>query len=274
MKKSLENREIALMYSGGLDTTYVALQLTEEFSKVHLLTFCNGICVRVSASKKHVAVLQEKFGRDKFEYTTIPIVDAFSLFKKNLLKDILKYKSPLLFDLCCRLSMETTTIIYCLIKGIQYASDGSNPNTQGEIFIQQEKYLKVVETFFSRYGIQYVHPYKELKSRKEIRERLQKMVGRKTGITFLETFGITSQLFTQPFCLWSPVPFLFTSGLRRMPFIKYFDLSVEDAICFRLEKEKIVRTFIDNHINPVRCLPRKRSKVLWGLLFWRGKKAI
>ena len=78
----VEKKEIALMYSGGLDTTYAALQLAEEFSKVHLLTFCNGACIRVDASKKHALMLQDKFGRDKFEHSIISVAKILSFIKK------------------------------------------------------------------------------------------------------------------------------------------------------------------------------------------------
>lgn len=239
----MKNNEIALMYSGGLDTTYTALQLAEKFGKVHLLTFCNGICVRTEASRKHVALLQEKFGKDKFEHTVIPIAHIFAFLRKNVIDDIRKYKSPLLFDLCCRLSMEVATILYCLAKRIGYASDGSNPRTQGQMFIQQEEYLKIVDKFFSQHGIESVRSYKRLSSRNEIAQRLRE-AGINTGVKWFRFLRISTQLFTQPFCLWAPVPFLFTAGLR-IPFIRYFNLSVEDAIRFRLEKEKLVQRFIE-----------------------------
>lgn len=244
MKLSM-NREIAIMYSGGLDTTYLALQFAKEFNRVHLLTFCNGICVRSDASKKHIPILQKKFGKDKFKHTIIPIKEIFSLLKKGIFKDMVKYKSPLLFDLCCRLSMEVATIFYCLDKGISYACDGSNPRTQGQMFIQQKEYLKLVDSFFSHYGIESVRSYAVLNSRDEITQKL-KEAGINTGARWLKFLGISTQLFTQPFCLWAPIAFLFTSGIRKIPPIQHFSLSLKEASSFRLEKEKLARNFIDH----------------------------
>ncbi|MDD5614258.1 MAG: hypothetical protein PHQ54_04210 [Candidatus Omnitrophica bacterium] len=237
-----EKKEIALLYSGGLDTTYLALQLAEKFDKVHLLTFCNGVCVRVNSSQRHVCILQKSFRTDKFEHSIISTAEIFSLLKKGLLKDILKYRSPLLFDLCCRFSMEIATVYYCANKRIRYVTDGNSPKTQGEIFLQQERYLDIISKFFSRYGIEYIR-LKNLESRDDKINSL-KASGLKTGLRFLGKLGITTQLFTQPFCLWAPVAFFFTSPLRKMPFIKYFDLSVEDAILFRLRKEELVGELI------------------------------
>jgi hypothetical protein len=240
----MKDKEIALMYSGGLDTTYAAVQLAEEFSKVYLLTFCNGVCIRPASSKKHVSILQEKFGKDKFEHTIIPIEHIFAFLRKGIISDIKKYKSPLLFDLCCRLSMEIATILYCLDKKIGYASDGSNPRTQGQMFIQQKEYLSVVDKFFSYYGIESVRSYEMLGSRDEIAQKLYE-TGVNTGVKWLKFLGVSRQLFTQPFCLWAPVAFLFTSGIRKIPLIQHFSLSLEEAISFRLEKEKLAQKFIE-----------------------------
>ncbi|OGW75955.1 MAG: hypothetical protein A2Z72_04640 [Omnitrophica bacterium RBG_13_46_9] len=240
----MKNKEIALMYSGGLDTTYAALTLAETFSKVHLLTFCNGVCLRPRASRKHFSMLREKFGRDKFEHTVIPIAHIFAFLRKNIIKDMLKYRSPLLFDLCCRLSMEIATILYCMDKRVSYATDGSNPRTQGQMFIQQEGYLKLVDKFFSRYGIESVRSYNMLCSRDEIRQRLRDK-GINTEVRWLRFLGISTQLFTQPFCLWAPVAFLFTSATRKIPLIRYFSLSQEKAIIYRMEKEKLAQRFIE-----------------------------
>ena len=155
-----------------------------------------------------------------------------------------RYKSPLLFDLCCRLSMEVATILYCLDKKISYASDGSNPQTQGQMFIQQEEYLRTVDRFFSQYGIESVRSYKRSSSRNEIAQRLRE-AGIDTGVDCLKFLSVTTQLFTQPFCLWAVVPFLFTSGLRRIPLIQYFALSLEEAMSFRSEKERLAQRFIE-----------------------------
>jgi hypothetical protein len=261
-----EKKEIVLMYSGGLDTTYTALQLAEEFSKVHLLTFCNGMCVRAGASKMHVDLLQERFGSDKFEHAIISVSQVFSFLKKGLLKDMVKIHSPLLFDLCCRLSMEVATIFYCVDRGIKCATSGNNPDTQGEIFLQQEKYLNIVSSFFLHHGVQYLHPVKHLDSRKEITKQLEG-AGIKTGTNLLGRIGISTQLFTQPFCLWAPVAFFFTSNLRKIPLVQYLDLPLEKAIAYRLRKEKLADNLIDylklnsslSHIYP--CKKNNLTKI-------------
>jgi len=247
------DKEIVIMYSGGLDTTYITLELAKKFEKVHLLTFCNGVCIRSGVSKKHVSIFQEKFGVNKIEHSIISVAGIFAFLKIDLLKDMIKYRTPLLFDLCCRLSMEMATAIYCIKKGIGCITDGNNPDTQGEMFIQTRKYLEVVGQFFSKYDINYVHPVKMLNSRSEMIGRLRQ-VDINSGINLFEKIGVTSQLFTEPFCLWAPVAFLFTSRLRNLPFAKIFNISLENAINFRLEKEKLIQPLLNRYIqlnNPI-----------------------
>jgi hypothetical protein len=240
----LKNDEIVLMYSGGLDTTYIAVQLAKKYEKVHLLTFCNGFCVRPESSRENISILKDKFGAFRFEHSIIPIGDIFSFLRKNILKDMIRYRSPLLFDLCCRLSMETAMVLYCLDKKIKHAADGSNPKTQGQMFIQQEGYLREVDKFFSGFGIEIDRSYKMLDSRDDVTKELVKE-GIDTGVKWLKYLGITTQFLTQPFCLWAPVAFLFTSDIRKLPFIRPFSLSMEKAAVFRAEKEKEAAKFIN-----------------------------
>jgi hypothetical protein len=228
--------EVALMYSGGLDTSYVALRLAEEFDRVHLVTFCNGMCFRPGASRKHVTLFRGMFGAEKFVHALVPSAPIFRELRKGLAWEMVRHRSPLLFDLCCRLSMETAAIDYCRRHGITLIADGSNPASQGEIFLQQEAYLETSRRYFAAHGISCIAEYNTISKRALISAELRKR-GIVTGAGWLEKLSISSQLHTQPFCIWAPVPFFFTSFLRKLPFIRYFDLPVGRAIIFRRKKE-------------------------------------
>lgn len=245
MSQDYSGKEIALMFSGGLDTTTAAATLAKVYRRIHLLTFCNGICIRVNASKVHAGELKEKFGSDKFIHRIIYIADLFAQIRKGLKKYLKKYKSPLIFDLCCRLSMEVTTIIYCLENNILYASDGNNP-AQDTIFLQQPKYLCRVEAFFKEHGIECIHPVDYFEERCVRTDNLKKL-GFNSGNKLLEKIGITSQLANQPFCLWAFIAFFFTSWMRHNPIIKKYSLPLDAAIEFRCNREKIARSYIQRY---------------------------
>lgn len=239
--------EISLMYSGGLDTTMAAFILAQQFRQVHLLTFCNGLCMRVERSSVHVQALKQKFGNEKFVHRVIYVADLFVQLRRGLWQYFRRYKSPLVFDLCCRLSMEAATVIYCLENNIRYAADSNNA-AQDAIFLQQQQYLNIVDDFFNHYGIRMLHPVYYRESRVKRRDNL-KLLGLNGGYKFLERIGITSQLFNQPFCLWAPISFFFTSYLRHLPLIKKYTLSLENAIDFRLNREEIARDYIQKYLN-------------------------
>lgn len=231
------------MYSGGLDTTAAALVLAQDFKRVHLVTFCNGFCIRVSRSKLHFKQLQAKFGADKIIHEIIDAQGIFSQIKTGLMEYIGKYRSPLVFDLCCRLAMETALIIYCLRNNISYVADG-NSLAQDQIFLQQAEYMRAVDQFFQDYTIQSIHPVMDYEERSRRIKRIGDS-GFSKGHEWLEKYlGIGSQLFNQPFCLWAPVPFFFTSGLRKLPFINKFNLPLEKALEFRKEREAVARECI------------------------------
>lgn len=128
--------KIAFMYTGGIDTTYIASSLAEKYRKIHLLTFCNGVCIRTEASKVNYCILKVNSSEEKYERKILSVPMIFKFLREGIIKDIINYKSPLLFDLCCKLVMEAATVIYCKERGIEYVTDGNNPNIQGEIFLQ------------------------------------------------------------------------------------------------------------------------------------------
>jgi len=141
--------------------------------------------------------------------------------------------------------MEVATIIYCLENNIYSAADGNNP-AQDAIFLQQLDYLRVVDNFFKSYGIDYIHPTYFSKSRLGRRDYL-KQLGFNSGSKLFEKLGITSQLFNQPFCLWAPVAFFFTSRLRKFPLIKKYSLDLDSAIEFRNNRERIAKDYIQRY---------------------------
>jgi hypothetical protein len=241
----VSHAEIALMYSGGLDTTVSAAILAKRFKRVHLITFDNGVCIRKRSSLIHVADLKNKFGEDKFIHKIISSADLFAKIRKGIWGYFRQYNSPLVFDLCCRLSMETALVIYCLKNNIQHAADSNNV-AQDAIFLQQADYLKIVDNFFKGYGINLIHPVYDHECRLERMDKL-KSLGLQKGYKILEKIGITSQLFNQPFCLWAPLSFFFTSWTKNFPLVKKFTLPSKKAFEFRADRERIAKKCIQEY---------------------------
>ena len=237
------------MYSGGVDSTLAVAQLLEsgDVSKMHLLTYCNGLCVRVENSRVHVAELRKRYGADRVYHEISNVTDIFEELRSPIVELIKEYGSTLIIDLCCRLSFDTASVIYCINHGVKHLACGTNID-QGKLFLEKPEFLKVVTDYFAEYGIEFFTPvYGRMGGRDGRIDRLRER-DLSTGPMFFEKISITSSLFHQPFCLFGIHTFFFTSFARNLPGIKQlstrFSLSTEDAIRARFDRQEIARRLI------------------------------
>jgi hypothetical protein len=245
--------ELVMMFTGGVDTTLAAARIMDanQCDRLHLLTFCNGICIKVENSRVHADELKEMYGADRIHHEIIYVTEIFKKIRSPLRELIREYNSTLVFDLCCRLSMESAAIMYSLDNGLSAICDGTNID-QGRLFLERPEYLRVSKEYFASFGIEYFSPvYKKMGGRLGRREELIQR-GFTMGPKILETLNITSCLFTQPFCLMGFHTFFFTSFMRNAPLLKKFiakhNLSLERAIELRLDRQKIARALIEEHL--------------------------
>lgn len=161
------NKEISLMFSGGVDSTMAAITLSAQYSKVHLLTYCNGHGhYNLKNSKNRAKELISKFG-NKFIHRLISIED---LFKKmaidTLLEDYKEFKSGFIWCLGCKMTMHTRSIIYNLENKIKFMSDGSSQDTS-EMVEQMLISVSLIMMFYERYNIDFFVPvYKQTREEK------------------------------------------------------------------------------------------------------------
>ena len=138
-------KDLAMMFTGGVDTTLAAAKLLEsnEAERLHLLTFCNGMCVAVNNSGVHVEELRRKYGRSRIIHEISYVTETFEELRNPVAQLIKEWGSTLIVDLCCRLSFETTAITYCINNGITDICDGTNID-QGRLFLEKPEYLHQV----------------------------------------------------------------------------------------------------------------------------------
>jgi len=247
--------DICMMFSGGLDTTAAAAQLLEEnrFERLHLLTFCNGVCVGAARSGVHVEELREMYGAHRLIHEIIDMTDVFAEIRAPLLDLLLEYRSGLVFDLCCRLAMETSAIIYARNHGLTHICDGTNL-AQGRLFMERPEYMEKAREFFTVHGLTFFSPvYEKAGERAQRREELAGQ-GFSTGPRFLEKLNIGTSIMHQPFCFYAFHTFFFTSFLARTPglgpLIEKMNLSLEDALRLRRDREAIARRIIEERTTP------------------------
>lgn len=242
-------QELVMMYSGGVDTTLAAARLLEDdpARRLHLLTFCNGYCIRVGSSAVHVKELQALYGTDRVVHEIIYVTEIFEALRRPLWDLVRRYRSTLVVDLCCRLSMESAAIIYALEQGLTQICDGTNID-QGRLFLERPRYLQVAKDFFAEHGINYFSPvYGRMEGRYGRIERLRRR-GITVGPRQLERININSSIMHQPFCLIGIHTFFFTSFVRDLPLLRriiaHLNLELERAVEARLDRQEVARRLI------------------------------
>jgi hypothetical protein len=203
-------REIALMFSGGLDSTTTAVILGRQFDRVHLLTYKNGYGTyghgRVG---KRVEELKKKIG-DRYVWGFVSTKSLFeNVLVSSVTADYERYKSAFIWCMGCKLSMHTKSVVYCLENGIPFMADGSSGDSQ-EMVEQMLVSVSMIRFFYEEYGIAFVTPVYDV-PRDEEREMLREMgfnmglqvMGRHMGI---QPSCMVGELYYLPYVLFNKSP--------------------------------------------------------------------
>jgi predicted subunit of tRNA(5-methylaminomethyl-2-thiouridylate) methyltransferase len=191
---TVNNKQVSLMFSGGLDSTTAALQLAEAYDQVHLLTYFNGHGhLYINNSAQRARELQ-KIKKDKFTHSIISIEDIFKqMVIDKLLKNYQEYKSGFIWCLGCKMCMHTKSIIYNLKNNIGFMADGSSADSD-EMVEQMSLSVALIALFYEKYKINYFVPvYQE--TRQEKIKKL-KQLGLRMGLQIGNRF-----LGVQPKCI-------------------------------------------------------------------------
>jgi len=152
-------KRIAILYSGGVDSTAAAVILEKHFDEIHLLSFRRLGLFNVERIKKNVELLKIKFGKEKFIHIIININKLFKMVSyAGYFKSLTKYGFFLL-STCglCKLSMHIRALIYCLDNDIHSVADGANKHM---VYFPDQTggYINEIKDFYSRFQINYLNP--------------------------------------------------------------------------------------------------------------------
>ena len=186
--------EIALMFSGGVDSTATAVMLAERYDKVHLVTYRNGYGHwHHHRSGMRLDELNQRLG-NKFTYTLISTKGYFDkVIVDTVLADYRRYKSGFIWFMGCKLAMHMRSIAFCLEHGLTITTDGSNSDT-AEMVEQSLLSLSLIRFFYEDHTVDFGTPVYEVR-RAESRE-LIKDLGIRMGVQVLDR-----HLCIQPTCV-------------------------------------------------------------------------
>jgi hypothetical protein len=157
-------REVAVLFSGGTDSTCTALLAARDFQRVHLVTFRRFGMFGVERSDTNFRKLQALYGPDRF--VRPPIMQVDKLFRHlsygSYLRDLRRHGAMVLTTCgICKLAMHLRALVYCLDNGVKHVYDGANRNMY--IFpAQMGDVLALLSELYASHGIRYENPVFEL----------------------------------------------------------------------------------------------------------------
>jgi hypothetical protein len=172
--------EVAVLFSGGIDSLLAAVLLLQTYDRVHLVTFDKGYLeFGVKNNRPNVERLKARFGADRVRHE---IVDLKNVVKRlgdgNRRGDRRKYNLETRWCVRCRLGMNTGGLIYALEHHLAGFADGSNREqvpSDANLTGTAENYPCIVDrskAFAADYAVHFLTPTYEFGSREERRKRL------------------------------------------------------------------------------------------------------
>lgn len=154
---------VAILFSGGTDSTLTAALLEKSFNKIHLVTYNRFGFHETDNTAIQAKLLKDKFGAERFIHE---ILNVDKLFKhisyESYFKNIRKYG---LFNLStcglCKLSMHVRTIKYCNDNGIKHVADGAN-QAMSMFPAQMKGVIDELKKMYEHFGIIYFNPVFEM----------------------------------------------------------------------------------------------------------------
>ncbi|MDD8025196.1 MAG: 7-cyano-7-deazaguanine synthase [Acidobacteriota bacterium] len=175
--------EVAVMFSGGIDSLLASVLLAQEYDKVHLVTFDKGYLeFGVKNNLPNVDRLKEKFGADRITHQVIDIKDLHrAISVRFFFKERKKYNSEIRWCVGCRLSMNIGAMIFALENNLVGYADGSNREqipSDANLTGTAENYPSIVNAgkkFAQSYAVHFLTPTYDFGGREMRRQKLGEM---------------------------------------------------------------------------------------------------
>lgn len=169
---STKKDRVALLYSGGTDSTFASYQLSKSFNEVHLITYTRLGFFSKKLVFNHFNKICKRFPQTTFMHYFINVDRLYKdLCYENYFNGIKKYGFMALAT-CgfCKVSMHWRNLIYCIDNNIKYAADGAT--VEAKEYVEQNPRILMIDIkeMYSHFGVTVINPsYKEgLSTEKEL----------------------------------------------------------------------------------------------------------
>ncbi|MFH1397317.1 MAG: hypothetical protein ABIH27_02030 [Candidatus Omnitrophota bacterium] len=154
-----KNNQIAILFSGGTDSTCAAAIMTDRFNVIHLITLNRFGFFSVENSSCNVRLLQQKFSTKIFIHNFINTDNlARYISYNNFIRNLFKYGFFMLSNcLICGLVNHFRALIFCLDNDIKDVADGST--REWSFFpTHMEKIINELKKMYAEFKIDYHTP--------------------------------------------------------------------------------------------------------------------
>ncbi|MGE7625349.1 hypothetical protein ACQKMD_20805 [Viridibacillus sp. NPDC096237] len=149
--------KVAVLFTGGRDSSLVACLEALQGKEVHLLTCNSGIGIKSELSEIRVEELKNRFPEQIVGRTVLPTYGLFrSVAISNLEEDFKRWGVNLVL-LGDKLAIHAAATVYCLQNGITLIVDGC-VGYQKDLAEQKDVSIEILRAFEEKYGITYECP--------------------------------------------------------------------------------------------------------------------
>lgn len=205
----VQESHVAIMFSGGTDSTLAAARMLDRYDQVTLVTCDPGYLFFMDNVKVHARALEDRFGRRRVRHVILPMKHvADKILFGEVSRDLARYAFHMASLVClgCRLSMHAAALAFCLEERIPFIADGSVA-IQNAIPEQMATTLSRNRRFyFERFGIWHQSPiYDEAASDRELEALgIARQTGLKKQFILFDTqytcpFGVPADVFARLF---------------------------------------------------------------------------
>ncbi|MEE9443310.1 MAG: 7-cyano-7-deazaguanine synthase [candidate division Zixibacteria bacterium] len=155
------NNKIAVLFSGGSDSTLAAAIAAERFRQVYLVTFQHPFMLRHDKININISALRRKYPDCNFIYHKEKINSLYKrLYFGKYVSYIKKYGSMVIPWICgaCKLSMHLKTIAFCGSNNICHVFCGAHEESAHIFPAQMPKIIERTQKIYQNYGIAYETP--------------------------------------------------------------------------------------------------------------------
>lgn len=190
----MSNNKVAVLFTGGRDSSLVASLEALQGKEVHLLTCDSGIGIGSELSEIRVEQLMRRFPGQITGRTVLPTYGLFrSIAIEHLEADFKRWGINLVL-LGDKLAIHTAATVYCLQNNISRLVDGC-VGYQEDLAEQKEVAIDLLKEFEKQYKIEYDSPIYNYGSKDDVKYTLLTL-----GLSSksLEGVSIFGDAFSEP----------------------------------------------------------------------------